>query len=106
MENREMVIDYVPQREFDIYIQNIKERADSDKELTAERFDKFQAVMEKNFSEMKAEIKRVEDTVSVAVMGLSDRFDDMKDYQNKWFTVFGILFTVITVAFSVVAFFK
>ena len=34
---------YVQQREFDIYIQSIKERADSDKELTAARFDRFEA---------------------------------------------------------------
>ena len=37
--------EYVQQREFDIYIQNIKERADIDRELTVARFDKFEAVM-------------------------------------------------------------
>ena len=113
MDNRTVNIEYVPQREFDIYIQNIRERADSDKELTAERFDKFEAVVDKKISELSGEVKRldvkidkVEDFLSTAIAGVVDRLDDIKEYQNKWFTVFGILFTVITVAFSVVAFFK
>ena len=96
--------EYVQQREFDIYIQNLKERADSDKELTAARFDKFEASidrkllkMENEISELKGEIKRVEGTLKMAIDGLLDRFDDMKDYQNKWFTVFGILFTAAAI---------
>ena len=28
---------------------------------------------------------------------LEKRFDDMKEYQNKWFTVFGILFTAAAI---------
>ena len=100
--------EYVPQREFDIYIQNIKERADSDKELTAERLDRFEAVIDKKLSEMKNEINavnitlntkidNVEDRLSTAVAGVIDRLDDMKDYQNKWFTLFGILFTAAAI---------
>ena len=64
-------------------------------------------------SEIHSEIKRldtkidkVEDTLSLSIMGLADRFEDMKDYQNKWFTVFGVLLGVLTIAFSVLAFFK
>ena len=100
--------EYVPQREFDIYIQNIKERADSDKELTAERLDRFEAVIDKKLSEMKNEINavnitlntkidNVEDRLSTAVAGVIDRLDDMKDYQNKCFTLFGILFTAAAI---------
>ena len=100
--------EYVQQREFDIYIQNIKERADSDKELTAERLDRFEAVIDKKLSEMKNEINavnitlntkidNVEDRLSTAVAGVIDRLDDMKDYQNKWFTLFGILFTAAAI---------
>ena len=100
--------EYVQQREFDIYIRNIKERADSDKELTAERLDRFEAVIDKKLSEMKNEINavnitlntkidNVEDRLSTAVAGVIDRLDDMKDYQNKWFTLFGILFTAAAI---------
>ena len=85
--------EYVQQREFDIYIQNIKERADIDRELTAARFDKFEAVMEQKIADLKGEIN----SISTAIEGLLDRFDDMKDYQNKWFTVFGILFTAAAI---------
>ena len=113
MESRMMDVEYVPQREFDIYIQNIKERADSDKELTAARFDKFEAVMDKKISNMekevsavRGEVKALDEKLSTAIEGLIDRFDDMKDYQNKWFTVFGVLFGALTVAFTVIAFFK
>ena len=91
---------YVQQREFDIYIQNIKERADSDKELTAARFDKFEAVMDKKISniekevaEVRSDLKVIDEKLSMAIAGLVDRFDDMKEHQNKWFTLFGILFT-------------
>ena len=93
MENRTLDIEYVPQREFDIY--------------------KFEAVVDKKISELSGEVKRldikidkVEASLSTAIAGVIDRLDDIKEYQNKWFTVFGVLFTVTTVAFSVVAFFK
>ena len=95
---------YVQQREFDIYIQNIKERADSDKELTAARFDKFEAVMDKKISniekevaEVRSDLKVIDEKLSMAIAGLVDRFDDMKEHQNKWFTLFGILFTAAAI---------
>ena len=55
---------------------------------------------------LNAKIDHVDDTLSTAIAGLIDRFDDMRDYQNKWFSVFGILFGVLTAAFTVIAFFK
>ena len=55
---------------------------------------------------LNAKIGHVDDTLSTAIAGLIDRFDDMRDYQNKWFSVFGILFGVLAVAFTVIAFFK
>ena len=67
--------EYVQQREFDIYIRSLKERADSDKELTAARFDRFEAVVEQKITELKGEI----DSISTAVAGVIDRLDDMKD---------------------------
>mgnify|MGYP003571315808 CR=1 FL=1 len=48
----------------------------------------------------------LEDSFSMSFLGLEKRLDDMKDYQNKWFSVFGILFGVLTAAFTVIAFFK
>ena len=115
-----MEVKYVQKDIFDEEIRNVNSRADYDRERTDDKLDKLQAIMEKNMAEVKAmfvevrgEIKRldskidkVEDTLSIAIMGLTDRFEDMKDYQNKWFTVFGVLLGVLTVAFSVLAFFK
>ncbi|MBR2207993.1 MAG: hypothetical protein IJ859_04195 [Synergistaceae bacterium] len=42
-------------------------------------------------------IDKVEEKLSTAIEGLIDRFDDMKEHQNKWFTVFGILFTAAAI---------
>ncbi|MBR2207325.1 MAG: hypothetical protein IJ859_00795 [Synergistaceae bacterium] len=33
----------------------------------------------------------------MSFIGLEKRLDDIKDYQNKWFTVFGILFTAAAI---------
>ena len=55
-------------------------------------------------STLNAKIDKVEDTLSLAIMGTHDRidalekrFDDMKEYQNKWFSLFGILFTAAAI---------
>lgn len=42
-------------------------------------------------------IEKVDESINTAIAGLLDRFDDMKDYQNKWFTVFGILFAAASI---------
>ncbi|MBR0095224.1 MAG: hypothetical protein IJP91_08085 [Synergistaceae bacterium] len=52
------------------------------------------------------EIEHATDTLTVAINLTNDRIDDMKDYQNKWFTVISVLLGVLTVAFSALAFFK
>ena len=56
--------------------------------------------IEKELTQVKGELKvlnakidHVEDGLSTAIVGLIDRFYDMKERQNKWFTLFGILFT-------------
>ena len=46
MEARALENEYVPQNIFDLHIQNIKERATSDRELFDERFEKLQAISE------------------------------------------------------------
>lgn len=53
MEAREINTEYVPQNIFDLHIQNLRERAISEKELSDEKFDKFQAIIEKNLAEYK-----------------------------------------------------
>ena len=45
--------------------------------------------------DMKTEA--LEDAFSMSFLGLEKRLDDMKDYQNKWFTLFGILFTAAAI---------
>ena len=113
-----MEVEYVPQKVFDLQIDDIKYRTNTERERTDDKLDKIQAVMEKNFAEMKtmfievhseikrieAKIDKVEDTLNLAIMGTHDRidalekrFDDMKEYQNKWFSLFGILFTAAAI---------
>ena len=124
-------VEYVQRDIFDEKLRNIDDRATYDRERTDDKFEKFQAVMEKGMAEIRGElillnakvdhnnetlnvkIDKVDDTLSTAVMGLIDRFDDMKgrfddmkDYQNKWFTVLGVSLSILTVAFTVLAFFK
>ena len=101
MEARALENEYVPQNIFDLHIQNIKERATSDRELFDERFEKLQAIMEKNLSEYKAiaseingkievlnekiennkvyfdeKIEHVTDTLTVAINDTNTRIDD------------------------------
>ena len=103
--------EYVSQKIFDLHLRNMRERANFDKEITDERLDKFQAIMEKNFAEIRAEINDIRGEINevrsdiksdikvlnTEIRAMNDRFDDMKESQNKWFTVFGILFTVETI---------
>lgn len=48
-------------------------------------------------AKLEAKIDGVGQEFSTAIEGLLDLFDDMIDYQNKWFTVFGILFTATAI---------
>ena len=110
-------VEYVPQKLFDIHLQNMRERADADKELTAERLDKFEAVIERKISELTSEVRAMNVTINTridktdavldnTVTSLIERINDVKDAQNKWFTVFGVSLSLLTVAFTVLAFFK
>ena len=110
--------EYVPQKIFDIQIEDIKYRTNTERERVDDRLEKNQAVIDKNmaevkamFAEIRAEIKSVDQKVdrldekftillhgtNERITGLEKRFDDMKEYQNKWFTVFGILFTAAAI---------
>ena len=110
--------DYVSQKIFDIQIEDIKYRTNTERERVDDRLEKNQAVIDKNmaevkamFAEIRAEIKSVDQKVdrldekftillhgtNERITGLEKRFDDMKEYQNKWFAVFGILFTAAAI---------
>ena len=94
--------EYVPRELFDMQIENIKERINSDKELNNERMEKLHAVMEKNFALLDEKIEHVTDTLTTAINGLDKRIDDMHQSQTLWFTVFGILVAVVPIAVAVV----
>ena len=105
----------------------LMETAYVSREVFEERDEKNQAVIEKNLSDIRSEIKaldtklgakmdvlnarmdildlkidKVEGNLSTAIEGLLDRFDEMRDYQNKWFTVFGILFAAASIIVPIV----
>ena len=75
------------------------------------RIDKLEAKIDKIDSKLNAKIDvlnarmdvldmkidKVNDTLGMAIGGLIDRFEDMKEHQNKWFTVFGLLFTAASI---------
>jgi len=100
--------EYVSQKIFDLQLDNLKNRSDLERERVDDRLEKNQAIADKNmaevkamFAEIRAEINEVRGDVKELrseVRGLEKRFDDMKEYQNKWFTVFGILFAAAIVA--------
>ncbi|MBQ7196502.1 MAG: hypothetical protein IJS40_03740 [Synergistaceae bacterium] len=129
MEARATDTEYVSQKIFDLQLDNLKYRANTERERIDDRLEKNQAVVDKNmaevkamFTELRAEIHSVRDelrseikevrnelkgdikvlsveikSTNERITGLEKRFDDMKEYQNKWFAVFGILFTVATI---------
>ena len=151
--------EYVSQKIFDLRLDDIKYRTSTERERMDDKLDRFQAIMEKNFAEMRSMIsefrvelkgvqgdikaldKKVEgeikelrgeikaldkkvdgdikelrgeikaldqkiDGVNVRVDSVEKRIDDLHQSHNKWFALFGILFTIITIATSILAFFK
>ncbi|MBR2207462.1 MAG: hypothetical protein IJ859_01495 [Synergistaceae bacterium] len=123
-------VEYVSQKMFDLRLDDIKYRTSTERERMDDKLDRFQAIMEKNFAEMhsminefRVELKGIEgdikelkgdikaldekiDAVNMRVDSVEKRIDDLHQSHNKWFTLFGILFTIITVATSILAFFK
>ncbi|MBR1486527.1 MAG: DUF1640 domain-containing protein [Synergistaceae bacterium] len=103
-----------------------KNQAVADKNMAEvkEMFSEIRSEINSVRSEMRAEIRELRSEIKGEIKvlyteikatdnridGLEKRFDDMKESQNKWFTVFGILFTVATiiapVAVAVVQHFK
>ena len=73
-----------------------------DNELTNARIDKLQIAMEKNFALLDEKLEHVTDTLTVAFNSLDKRIDDVRQSQNLWFTVFGIIFAVVPIAVVIV----
>ena len=116
--NGTMEVEYVPQKIFDLQLDNLRYRTSTDRERMDDKIEKFQAVMEKHFAEMKSTVNEIRGEIKVLdkkidsveekltgsingtnerIDGLEKRFDDMKEHQNKWFTVFGILFSAAAI---------
>ena len=58
--------------------------------------------MKSNIGEIKGDIK----VLNTQIVEIKQQLEITRDNQNKWFMVLGVLFSVLTVAFSVLAFFK
>lgn len=108
--------EYVPRELFDIHLQSIRDRANSDKEVSDERLEKFQAVMEKNFATLQGQINvlsekidHVADTLGVAIDGTNNRIDnvekridDLHHSHNIWFAILGFFAAAVPVAIAIV----
>lgn len=96
---------------------------EADKKLTDEKFDKFQMILEKNLAEYKTMIIEVNgridvlseklehttDSLTIAILDLDKRIDtmdkridDIRQTQNLWFSIFGIIATVVPIAVVVI----
>ena len=98
-------IEYATQKEVDIKVKQIEERANfkaqfdhekfsSLEKLLDERFQKLEAVVERNFAqqnayitELKAEFKALHSRDDVT----DRRIDDIHQSPNKWFSLLGFL---------------
>ena len=96
---------------------------EADKKLTDEKFEKFQMILEKNLAEYKTMIIEVNgridvlseklehttDSLTIAILDLDKRIDtmdkridDIRQTQNLWFSIFGIIATVVPIAVVVI----
>ncbi|MBQ7069495.1 MAG: hypothetical protein IJM82_10065 [Synergistaceae bacterium] len=115
--------EFVTRELFDTQIQSIKDKIEADKKLTDEKFEKFQMILEKNLAEYKTMIIEVNgridvlseklehttDSLTIAILDLDKRIDtmdkridDIRQTQNLWFSIFGIIATVVPIAVVVI----
>ena len=78
-------------------IDNLDVRLNSKIDSLDAKIDKVETKLNAKMDVLDMKIDKVEEKLSTAIEGLIDRFDDMKEHQNKWFTLFGILFTAAAV---------
>ncbi|MBQ6737436.1 MAG: hypothetical protein IJQ57_00200 [Synergistaceae bacterium] len=79
MEAREINTEYVPQNIFDLHIQNLRERAISEKELSDEKFDKFQAIIEKNLAEYKILIGDLKSELKADIASVKNELSETRN---------------------------
>ena len=75
--------EYVPRELFEIHLQSIRERANSDKELGDERLEKFQAVMEKNFATLQGQINVLSEKIDHVADTLNEKIERVESTINK-----------------------
>ena len=71
-------------------IDNVEMRLNARMDVLNMRIDAVEA-------SLSMKIDNVEESLSTMMAGLINRFEDMKEHQNKWFTVFGFLFTAAAI---------
>ena len=125
MSNNDAILtEYVPKELFDVHIQNIREKANSDEKLTEarisslerlldERFNRLQAVVEKNLAEyqtiaaktdgridtLSERIEHAIDTLTVAISNNNQRLDDFKEELEQKQTVSATRIGIFTALF-------
>lgn len=66
---------YVRQEIFDIHLQGLKDRAASEERVTDTRFEILQAIMERNLSEIRSEIKSTNERMEKGFELMNERMD-------------------------------
>ena len=66
---------YVSKEVFNIHLQGIKERAESEERITDTRFERLQAIMERNLLEVKNEINAVNERMENGFAFMNERMD-------------------------------
>ena len=123
----ERIEEYVPREVFDIQLQHINDRCSSEEKISELRFSSFQTSMERKFeslenrvdkkisglenkidgveSELKGDIKALDEKIdgvkselTAKIEGLDKSIESLDKNQNKWFAIFGLALTFITIA--------
>ena len=108
--------EYVTRGEYDIRQRSLEDKAEYKEEianakfqslerLLDERFGKLEAIIEKNTARQEgaiSELKGENRAVNVRLDGLEKRIDDLQQTQNRWFTLLGILITVVPLVITLI----
>ena len=66
---------YLSKEVFNMHLQGIKERAESEERITDMRLERLQAIMERNLSEVKSEINAVNERMEKGFALMNERMD-------------------------------
>lgn len=111
-----MTPDYVTRGEFDIRQKNLEDKADYKEEianakfqslerLLDERFAKLEAIIEKNTARQEGaiiELRGEDRAINARLDSLEKRIDDIQQTQSRWFTLLGILITVVPILVTLI----